>query len=103
MNRISGNLRMGLIQARKSATAATVRRGPSLAKPNTLPSEGPRKHGTLTTAANPKESVLRPTTIRPLFIVALFILGLGAGYQVGRSNWQGISRNPPEDLGKTFE
>jgi carboxyl-terminal processing protease len=42
-------------------------------------------------------------TIRPLFIVALFILGLGAGYQVGRSNWQAISRNPPEDLGKTFE
>jgi carboxyl-terminal processing protease len=33
----------------------------------------------------------------------LFLLGSGVGYQVGRSNWQGISRTPPDDLGKTFE
>jgi carboxyl-terminal processing protease len=94
MNRISENFRV--LQARKTALATKTRgfRGSKLAEPSTPPNEGPRS------ASGHAQGAL---AIRPVFILALFLLGLGASYQVGRSNWQGISRTPPDDLGKTFE
>src|SRR5713101_8719561 len=87
MNRISSNFRMAVIQGRKTAAATKTR----------------DLRAQTSYAKKPKGSASRVITIRPIFICMLFLLGSGVGYQVGRSNWQGISRTPPDDLGKTFE